>query len=301
MPFIDSIPQASDPVHLLLVGDTKTGKSTYVAEAAKAGFNVIWVDSDNGLSAIRYVLKDEPAARARIHYFGTNHPVSFLKGFLRSTSAQPMRWNHERDMTWSKLATETSDDAEVWTLDSSKVPKGYILCVDTWTACAGDALGIGSADQAAVLLEGTSQSIYGEANSNLTFICNMLQKVPYHVIVQAHGTKFEEYEKPLGVLAGKMKQGEMVLRASTDVPVSSSRPHGKEMGSRFNHIGWLTVNALGKTDIDFTRKPTRVGGGPPNKIASTDVLSMIKLTGGLGDQTPNDLWYRSDKHGAIKK
>ena len=69
MPHIDELSPGSDPVHLLLIGDSKTGKSSYVADAILAGFNVVYFDSDNGLSALKFRLGSNAEARNRLHYF----------------------------------------------------------------------------------------------------------------------------------------------------------------------------------------------------------------------------------------
>jgi hypothetical protein len=129
----------------------------------------------------------------------------------------------------------------------------------------------------------------------------MLQKVPYHLMVQAHGTKFEVYDKPTGVEAGKMKQGQMILRETKEVPVSCSRPHGETMVSRFNHIGWMYVTHLGDTEIDFTRKPGRVGGGPPNRKAKVSELAFRHLVGSVPEQIACDTWWIEGTHGEFKK
>lgn len=297
----DDMPAMDDPVHLLAIADSKAGKSVYAAQAAIDGFNVIYVDADNGASALRFMLKDKPDAKKRVFYLPTSRPMTFLTNFLRSTLIKPMMWMPDRNQLWSKLLPGVSDDERVWKFSASEIPKSWILNIDSWTAVASDGLGIGSADQKAELLDGTNQSIYGEANSHLTYICNLLQKVPYHVMVQAHGTKYEVYDKPTGFTGAQMKQKDMVLRETKEVPVSCSRPHGETMVSRFNHIGWMYVTHMGDTEIDFTRKPGRVGGGPPNRKAAVKDLSFAKLVGGVPELIPCDTWWIEGTHGEFKK
>lgn len=297
---LDDMPAGEDPVHLLLIADSKAGKSVYAAQAAIDGFNVVYVDSDNGASALRYSLKDKPEARKRVFYLPTSRPMTFLTNFLRSTVTRPFMWLPDRNQLWSKMLS-LPDDERVWKFCSSEIPKEWVFVNDSWTSTAADALEIGSADQKAELLEGTDQGIYGTANSNLTYICNLLQKVPYHVIVQAHGTKYEVWDKPVGAGGGqKIQQKDMILRETKEVPVSSSRPHGETMVSRFNHIGWLYVNNMGGTDIDFTRKPGRVGGGPPNRRAKVEELPFSKLTNGVPPQVTCDTWWIEGTHAEFK-
>jgi hypothetical protein len=296
----DDMPAIDDPVHLLLIADSKAGKSVYAAQAAIDGFNMIYIDSDNGASALRYALEGKPEAKKRVFYIPTTRPSTFLTNFLRSTLLKPFNWMPDRNQLWSKMLPGVADEERVWRFHASEIPKSWLLNVDSWTSTSADALGIGAADQKAELLEGTNQGIYGEANSGLTYICNMLQKVPYHTLIQAHGTKYEVYDKPNGS-TGVVKQKDMILRETKEVPVSCSRPHGETMVSRFNHIGWLYVNHLGGTEIDFTRKPGRVGGGPPNKKDTVDKLPFSKLTKGVPESIPCDTWWIEGTHGEFKK
>lgn len=297
---LDDVPEEEVYVHLLLIGDSKTGKSTYAAEAALAGFGVIYCDSDNGMSALKYRLRDDPEARKRVIPLPTAHPKDFLLGLLRARRGVPFNWIPSTGAQWSKLAVNVTADTVVWQIDATKIPKSYILVIDSWTSVAADALGMSDWDQPAKLLDGTDQAIYGEANSALTLICNILQKAPYHVIVQAHATKFEVWDKPEGAGGGqKIQQKDMILRETLDVPVSSSRPHGLIMGSRFNYIGWLGINNLGQSTIDFTRKPKRVGGGPPNRMDTTDKLSFAKLVDNVPPFVPAEGFVHRTTHGEL--
>jgi hypothetical protein len=303
MSTLDQIPKGNDPIHLLAIADSKVGKSVYVAQAAIDGFNVVYVDSDNGVSAARWAIEEakKPEALKRIHYFPTTRPVEFMKGLLRSSTRNPHMWVKDKDRLWGKLATGVDPDDTVWVMDITKLPRSWILAQDSWTSMAGDALGIGSAIQDADLLdeEANKQGIYGDANANLMYICNMIQKLPAHVIVQAHGTRFEVYDKPLNVTVADAKQKMFKLKETMDVPVSSSRPHGKEMASRFNHIGWMYVNMLGETEIDFTRKPDRVGGGPPNTRSKVKDLPFWKLVGAIPESVEAPGFYYETTHGAL--
>lgn len=300
MATLDEIPAIGDPVHLLVVGDSKTGKSTYAAQAAIDGFTVIYVDADNGISALRNALKSHPEAQKRVHYFSTRRPATFLTQFLKSNTKQPFRWNPKLNRIWGKLATDTEPEDVIWEFDSTKIPKEWLFVGDSWTAVAADSLEIGDADQKAELVNGTNQGIYGSANAECTYICNMLQKVPYHVLIQAHGTRYEIYDKPTGKTGDQMKQKDMTLREVKDVPLSCSRPHGETMVSRFNHIGWLEINGLGETEIDFTRRKNRVGGGPPNRKEKTTVLTFAKLVGGVPEQPSGDGWFVERTHAELK-
>ena len=271
-------------VHLLLVGDTKAGKSTYAAEAAIDGFNLIYFDSDNGLSALLHAIDKvaDPAKRTeikdRVNYFRITHPKKFFQVFFRSTAKSPLFWLPSTSQVVNAKSLGVDKNEEIWVFNAKAIKPSTILCIDSWTSLSQDALSQLRADQSAPLLEGTDQGTYGEAKSATDYYANILQTVPYHVIVQAHSTRYELYEKPANSTAEeRKKQSAMKLIDTYEIPVSTSRAAGFDMGKRFNHIGWLSLGALSKVEIDFTRKPKRVGGGPPNRKDDTSKLSFKQL------------------------
>lgn len=295
MPTLDELPPIESPVHLLIIGNTKTGKSVYTAQAARDGFNVVYIDSDNGRSALDFALANDPAAKKRVHYLGVTRPQRFITAFLRSTSANPMKWNVRTQQVSVKMNPLEQPDDKLWVIDITAIPYTWLISLDSWSSLSYDALEIGSPEQKAELLDRestNSQGLYGTANTQVSFIANMIQKDPRHWIVQAHGTTYEKYEKPLNQQAGLMKQKDMVLRDIIDVPLSSSRPHGETMGTRFNHIGWLDLDGAGNVEIDFTRRRNRVGGGPPNKKSKIVHLSFKTLVGGVPPELTAGEWFR---------
>lgn len=305
MPPLSGIPNNDGPVHLLLVAPSKTGKSTYAAEAAIDGMTLVYIDSDNGLSALRAAITraKAPEAASRVHYFGTTKPKGFTQLFLKSTVKSPLRWVPSLDKLWSK-SLDLPDDEPVWVIMASEIPAHIVLCIDSWTALAQDALQQLRPDQAAPLTDGVSQAIYGEAKAGVDYISNMLQQYPGHVLVQAHDMRFEVYDKPTNTTGKDMKQAVMTLVETLEVPISTSGPAGAALGKRFNHIGWLAVNNLGVVEIDFTRKAKRIGGGPPNRKARTSELGFKQLvveSGGAitGDDRVSD-WFTELTHGELK-
>jgi hypothetical protein len=307
MPLLNTLPAETSPVHLLLISPTKMGKSTYSAEAALDGFNLIYIDADNGRSAIEARLDaagDAGVARKRINYFRPKYAVSFVTAFLKSSTKKPLLWLPNQHRSWRPMGDKAEDDEPVWVIDSQSIPSTSVLVIDSWTSLASDALGVARPDQASALLDAEAdQSLYGEARMKLVYISNLLQGIQCHVIVQAHTTRYEIYDKPKGGGGGQaIKQKDLTLVETIDVPVSSSRAHGLEMASRFNHIARLDVNSLGVTEIDFTRKSGRVNGGPPNKKAKTTELSFAALVKASGSGPGEDSleWYHETTLGELR-
>lgn len=288
---LNETPSDSNFVHLLLIAPSKTGKSTYAAEAAIDGFNLIYIDADNGLSALVNRIGKEKNAeeiRKRVNYMGTTRPRQFVSSFLRSNTIKPLLWAERLDKPWSANMADMQPDDSVFVLDITSVPANYLLVIDSWTSLCQDALQQLRPEQKAPLLEGVDQSIYGEAKSGVDFICNIMQMLRLHVMVQAHDTRYEIYEKPKNQTAAETKQRDMTLIDTLQVPIGTSRISGLEMAKRFNHIGWLEVSPNGMVDIDFTRHPKRVSGGPPNRKARTTDLSFLKVVTEAGGFLPTD-------------
>jgi len=269
----DGVP---DPVHLLLIAKSKVGKSTYVAQAAKDGMTVLYIDADNGLSAIRNSLAGDKAAQARVHYVATEHPVAFLTTLLNAR--QQFQWNLDVDRKYNALVDKP--DARILCISPGELLHNhdFILAVDSWTSCAADAMNT-TADKLQIDLsdaDRANQSVYGGAFFKLNQILQIIQHVPFHTCVLAHGTYYERYEKPTGRVKDN-KQADMILKETLEVPISSSRPHGAELPKYFNHVAWLELDRVGRVHIDFTRAYDRVGGGPPNRVAPVGELGFSKL------------------------
>lgn len=310
---LDQVDPGDAVVHLLLIADSKAGKSTYAAEAAIAGFHLIYLDSDNGLSALLATINKEKNAeeiKRRVDYFKITHPRMFLQLFLRSSPTKPLFWAPNKNKAVNVKSPDMDDSEPIWVFNAKAIPASSVLVLDSWTSLSQDALQQLRAEQSAPLLEGTDQQVYGEAKAAVDYFANIMQSLPYHLIVQAHPTRYEVYEKPANTTGADLKQRDMKLIDTYEIPVSTSRVSGLDMGKRFNHIGWLNVTPTGTVEIDFTRKPKRVGGGPPNRKARTNELNfleVVKLSGGPLPysvpfvEEPNLPWFKEVTFGDLKK
>lgn len=274
MQTLDQIPAQWDPTHLLLLGDTKMGKSTYVAQAALDGHTILYVDSDNGISALRRLLGNNVEAMRRVIYIPTKNPCGFLDGLLTESV---FRWNIGEDKKFSSGTARK--ESLMLEMRPVRMPKSLILCADSWTSVALDAMEAG-ADSNKVSLEemGNSQmAVYGDANIKLTLLLAVIQHVKFNVIILGHGTFYERMEKPLGKQNYKMK--DMILKETIKIPLSSSRPHGFTMGKYFTDIGWLELDRADRRILDYTPQFGRIGGGTINRKGGVEELSFNRTFG----------------------
>lgn len=289
---LDQIPAENDPTHLLLIADTKLGKSTYAAQCAIDGFHLIYIDSDNGISALRHALKDHPGSMERVVLIPTNYPSTLIKDLFESSI---FRWNRTKDKKFSSGMDSETD--EIIEIIPSRIPSGVIVVDDSWTTTALDAMQAGAkgnkTDLESMSDDNKGQAVYGDAGIKLTLICAIQQRAKFNTMFLAHPTVYEIYEKPKGKIAD-IKQKDMILLDSIKIPLSSSRPHGYNMGKYFTDIGWIDVDRANRRILDFEIEYKRVGGGRPNKKGSINEMSFKTLFGAPPTTAQfDDSWIRT--------
>jgi len=263
MPLFDDVPEEQVAKHLLLCGDTKTGKSDYFANAILDGFHGICVDSDNGANTIAQVLGHNRAARRRLIYIKTKNPYHFMRAF---TDSGLMRWNLTQDKLFVGKSSDVPDTDMIVELRRNRIPPGFIFSLDSWSTCAYQAMETGAKAANLDLLDPNveKRKAYGAAGAGLTKIAEMFQRAQFHEIIQAHGSRYEVREKSPGNVKDQSKESEMTIKEIITVPVSSSNPHGIIVARHFNEIGWLETNRMGNQVLSFKKKHDRLGGGTKN-------------------------------------
>lgn len=272
MPVLDaSTPELKEslagPIHLLGIGHTKSGKTDYAVQAAIDGFELLYVDNDNGMATISHALANHPEALKRVHYFS---PLD-MAGFIESLLTEPvLRYNVSLREIYTR--TKAKPEHRISEIYPSRIPKNTILVIDSWTTFTYSILKAkAKAEQVDLLdIDKYSREIYGGAGFKVTQVALSLQAAPFHVYVQAHAGVLERKEKPPGVVR-EVTERDMIIRETVAVPLSTSLPHGLTLGKYFNQIGWFEVNQFDKRVLDFTVKKNRVGGGTPNKVGDPRV------------------------------
>ena len=273
------------PQHLLLIGDSKTGKSDYAAQAALDGHTVLYVDRDNGLSTLQHRLEKHPEAMKRVYYFQPEDMLDFLKDFVDSSI-----FRYSVKDRKSFITKSVTPDEEIIEIIPSLIPACVILSVDSVTSLAFNTVTDKAGKMGIDLMEADkySREIYGSTGYVMTQLMSKYQGVPFHTIFQAHGMSYERKEKPKGVVGG-INEKDMIIKETKMVPISTSGPHGATLGKFFNQIGWLSVTRAGSRVLDFTVRDDRVGGGTPNAIGDPRVeFTFAKLFGKGVTEAPVD-------------
>ena len=261
MPRGDKIADEEIPTHLFLLGDTKTGKSDYVAHAILDGFYCLYIDSDNGGPTLMKLIPEGHEARKRFFHIRTKNPYAILKNF---TELPIFRWNETADKEFIGPTGHDPND-NIIEIKPGKIPRGFLVVFDGWTGISLDAMRLAAKNNSTSLSEmgkakaGQKRNIYQEAGTRLNAALDILQKFRAYLIVQGHGAFYERKEKPPGV--NNADEDEMIIKETLLIPYSTSQPHGHGMGKYFNEIAWTTVDKNGNRVLDFNVKADRIGGG----------------------------------------
>ncbi len=247
-------------IHLLLIGESKTGKTDYVAQAVNDGYSCLYVDADNGFATIAGAVN--PEAQDRLHYFAPNDPVEFVTNLL----TMPI-FRYNVDLRETFTPGKAKSNHRVVEFFPSRIPPSLILAMDSWTSfmfsivdAKAKKMGVDLSD-----VDKVSREIYGSCGLAGTALAKKIQRVPFHTIVQGHPVTFERKEKPPGIVRD-VKENDMIIKDTKQVPMSTSVPHGASIPKFFNQVGWLTIEREGPNSvrkIDFSPRYDRVGSGTP--------------------------------------
>lgn len=267
--------------HLLLIGHTKSGKSHYVARAAQAGYEVLYIDNDNGFPTLMEVLKNDPAAKKRVHYFNPANQAEFVESVLTRAI---VRYNEDTRGDFVSTGLAVKPETKMVEIIPSLIPRNVIVSIDSWSSLAYSVMKNVAASREKPVdlmdIDKYGREIYGPSNYKLTQLATVLQFAPFHVIVQAHIAYYERKEKPVGKTVTDTKEGEMIIKETLELPQSSSNPHALTLGKHFNQIGYLVIDRWDKRQLDFSVKQNRIGGGTPGKSGNPEEeYSFVNLFG----------------------
>jgi hypothetical protein len=250
---------AANATHLLLIAQTHMGKTDYVAQAAIDGWEILYIDADNGLKTLMAVLRDNPEALRRVHYFNPANIMEFTTELIETKIE--LRYDSEfRDF---RNSTNMSKNGTVSLINPLRISKNVIVVLDSWTSLAFSSIVNKAAKTGFDLADAEryTREIYGGTGFKLTQIAKAIQASPFNWIVHAHPAVYERKEKPAGKIAEDIDEKDMIIKETTLIPASTSGPHGFSIGKYFNEIGWMEVDRVGNRKLDFKVVKDRIGGG----------------------------------------
>ena len=187
MPALSSAPP--QPIKLILIGDSSSGKTGSLASLASVGYNLRILDLDNGLDILKSVLTDpkspyDKSAVERVHYKTITETMRIMGGSLLPASATVWPSLLKTLDKWTEPEAEGQPAINFgpvtsWGLDD-------ILVIDSLTAAANAAL---------IFNAGMNQRIgkndyrdIGAAQTNISYLLQLLtgSSVKCHIVVISH-------------------------------------------------------------------------------------------------------------------
>lgn len=279
-------------IKLLLMGFSKSGKTHWTLEAARAGFNLVYLDGD----VARQTLAQFPdEIKKRVYYFpigDTLQTARMCQLVDKMLTTPHYLWNDTKAKSFT--GTDSLEDSAVWELKLSLLTPRDILVIDSWTTLSTSAIryyalqngyDLNTFDE---LNSRQKQQLYQGAGGRLTHICLALKAAPCHVVVIAHPDEYEHRSRPSGAKAGEVKEKDHVIEYTKQIPKSCSKPHGATMAMHFSDV--LEIAPTGFKDgryVDGRPDPSKSTGGRFNQRKDSDEYSFVNLVRKIGGLIPD--------------
>jgi len=297
MPRGDKMQEAPKPplIHGLILGDEKVGKTTWLLEAAEAGFNVLLLGGDVESQRIADLT---PAAQARVYYMDVSDDMvgiidpKMIQTVADFFSSSTFLWNDTKQQMYSRLKDEHDPETgaaldEIWVIKPGKLDWTWVLGLDSWTTLSYSAMLAKSESEGVSLadIEKIERNIYQGVGNRLTNIAFTQQKAPCHTLTTGHPSQYEKRKSQDGkTVREATKENDQIVEWTKMVPKSSSNAHGYGIGKFFSDIGWIDVDKWGKRVINFLKTSERTSGGNLNSKGDPRVdhrfVDLVKKIGG---------------------
>jgi hypothetical protein len=301
---------AASTVKLLLIADTKAGKTDWAMRAAEAGFNVLFIDGDVAIQTIldkkRGLSKE---ALKRLFYLPVHDYVDakgeyvpfFAKFFVDFTTQGVFTWNDTQGRvfdrkTYAQEFSETQHQDEVpavvggdviWQIRPSLIGPDTVIIMDSYTNMIHSLQQWKAADLGVDILEieKMERDMYTGTAHKATQFLHLLRTLRSHVIVIAHPREYRKMSVPKGS-SGAVAERDMKVEWTRMVPMSTSNPHALTVGKNFSDIGWIDVTGAGTRYIDFRPNDNRIVGGHTQERHNADEFQFKHLVESVGGVIP---------------
>lgn len=285
--------------HLLILAEEKAGKTSWLLDAAEAGFNVLLLDGDVAVQRINDL---SPEAKRRVFYMdvgddlvGEVNPkmIQTVADFMTSTT---FLWNDSKQAEYSRTKDAHDPETgaaldEIWQIKPARLDHNWVLGIDSWTTLSYSAMLAKSQDlgESIADVEKIERNIYQGVGNRLTNILFTQQKAPCHTVILGHPAQYEKRKAEAGKTVREgMKENDQIIEWTRMIAKSSSNPHGYNMGKYFSDVGWIDVDKWGKRKLDFTKTSERTSGGNLNSKGDPRVdHRFVDLVAKIGGHIPD--------------
>jgi hypothetical protein len=258
---------ASESSKILMIGPNGAGKTGALVSLVKAGYNLRILDCDNGVEIIKQLLKNDPAAMARVDVETHNDDYILQAGTNKLIPKTPLAFGKAMEVLnkWPGLGSPTT-----WGTDT-------VLVVDSLTML-GKMIMAHVMQMAGKPGDQPSQPNWGSAMDVQENLLAMLfsKSIKCHVIVMAHITYIQN-------------EGEVQAKG---YPSALGNKLPPKVGSYFNSTLLVTMEGVGanKKRVIQTKPTSNVDVKTPAPGKAKD---SYPLETGLAD-------YFKDLHGPLK-
>lgn len=305
--------KSTSRVKLLLLGDTKAGKTDWVMRAAEAGFNVLYLDNDVAIQTLfdnKRGLSDEALARVTylpIHDYvderGEYVPFT-AKFFVEFTTQGVVTWNDTKSRLFDRTTyaqevrptpgneevPEFTGGDEVIQIRPSKFDENTVVILDSYTNLIHSLQQWKAQDLGVDILEieKMERDMYTGTSHKATQFLHLMRTLPCHFVAIGHPREYRKMSVPKGS-SGAVAERDMKVEWTRMVPLSTSNPHALTVGKNFSDIGWIDVTGAGTRFIDFRPNDNRIIGGHTQErhnVADFGFRELVKAVGGVVPNPP---------------
>lgn len=261
-------------LRLLCYGAAKMKKTWWAGKAAEAGYNVLFINGDQGTGILRML---SPEAQKRVYIINAYDTPT------RAVFAEFMTWFLKGGiMYWDEVAQRRlpapNDDCIM--LDPFNLSENTVVINDSWTVlswsialryCIENSIDLSDAEK-------TEWPGYAWSGALATWMIEQWKKLPCHSITIGHENVYDKYE-------GKGQQRKIVF-SKTQIK-SISNPHAMQLAKEFTDIFYFTVRGAA-FQIDTSVQHDRDGGSQtiPPKVYSWDALTFAEVCNIAGIALP---------------
>ena len=243
---------------IMLLGYERTKKTWWAGTAAEAFFSTVVIDGEDGFQTLR---KINAEARKRINVIHAHDQTKtpqmcmFMTFLLRGDR---FFWDNTlRQRCFQEVHIVPDHDYTL--VDASALNKNCVLVVDSWKTyswsvawryCLENGIDLSEAEEAA-----NRQEHYRYSGNLLNWAIQQLKSLPCHIVVICHKTVYEKMKQE--------RRGNKIIRTpewQRVIPVSSSGPHGVQLGTHFSDILQFRLKALENIEISTQSLPDETSG-----------------------------------------
>lgn len=296
MPIAAEMTNDLQQVKMLVIGNSKVGKTHYAMTAARQGFKVLYIDGDSSRPTIASF--DQESLK-RTFYLPFNDAIGngmYVPRFallLRKFLSGKLEWNDTKRR--SAIPAEDAGD-DVWEILAPNLDTDWVVVIDSWSSVAYSIMSVIALNAGVDLgdMEKAGRSVYASANNMATDILSKIRALNCHVIVIAHPDEFVKYKIKRGNQQDAGKASNQEVEWTRMIPKSISRNHALSLASYFTDVAWLEATPMGKRILNFELSPDKDGGGRFEGKVSADEAPFGELVRRAGGKIPESVSFDND-------